>query len=409
MIYYLVRPVVRFVLRFYYRNIDLTGLEHLPPDAAVILAANHPTAFIEPCIMACFQPRVLSFLARGDLFKSGPARWALAAVNILPVFRMEDGGYRKLRRNFGTFAACYAALSRRKAIMILAEGRCIHEKALRPLRKGTARLALGALAADPTLPEVYIVPVGVNFTHADRVRGTVMVRCGEPIRASAFMDEFRRSEATAIKSLTSHLRARLSPLVVQFPDRETADVGEARLEIDRERHDAYRTYGITHSGVQLDRELVLAAATPNDPLATRYRARLARNGLDRPPSAAGLGPFDSVKVGMAVLLLLPYLPLWLLAEYIGAALPKTIEFYSSVRFAALTGGTLIYFPLCLLLLPWPLKIWCVLCLLGTRWALRRIERLREWWRGRRWEQLDEKERGLLKRMAGAAPPHLTAY
>jgi len=170
MVYHLVRPVARYVLRYYYRNIDLTGLENIPPDAAVVLAANHPTAFIEPCILACFQPRTLWFLARGNLFKNVFYNNLLAAVHILPVFRLEDGGYGRLKDNFGTFEACFRALSQGKAIMNLAEGRCIHEKALRPLRKGTARLALGAMQRDATLKEVYSVPVGCNFTHPDRVR-----------------------------------------------------------------------------------------------------------------------------------------------------------------------------------------------------------------------------------------------
>lgn len=400
MVYLLVRPLARFLLRFYYRNIDLTGLENIPQNAAVILAANHPTAFIEPCILACFQPRKLWFLARGDLFKTRLARWALAAINILPVFRMEDGGYEKLRNNFGTFNACHRALSARKAIMILAEGRCIHEKALRPLRKGTARLALGALANDATLPEVYIVPVGINFTHADRVRGTVMIRCGTPILASAYMDEFRGNEAIAIKSLTSHLRARLSPLVVQFPDRQVADSGEARLETDRDQHATHQRYGTTHDGDQLDRELALATSTTNAPDSVRYRARLAQNGLDRPPAKSPRkATLIWLKAAIAVLLQLPYFPLWLLSEYLASSLPKTVEFYSPVRFAALAGSTIVLFPLGLIFLPWPLKIWLILTLLTVRWSIRRWENVQEWARARRWKRLVPKERGLLKNMA----------
>ena len=93
MLYYLVRPVVRYVLSYYYRNIDVSGLENIPQDAAVILAANHPTGFIEPCILACFQSRPLRFLARGSVFVNAIYNRLLAAVNILPVFRWEDGGY----------------------------------------------------------------------------------------------------------------------------------------------------------------------------------------------------------------------------------------------------------------------------------------------------------------------------
>lgn len=407
MIYHLVRPLARFILRYYYRNIDLTGLENIPKDAAVILAANHPTAFIEPCILACFQPRQLWFLARGDLFKTGLARLGLAAVNILPVFRLEDGGYEKLRNNYDTFDTCYQALSQRKAIMILAEGRCIHEKALSPLRKGTARLALGAMANDSTLPEVYIVPVGVNFTHAERVRDAVMVRCGEPILTSGFMDDYRNNEAAAIKSLTSHLRARLSPLIVQFPNRDLASTGEARLELDRLRHQTANRYGVTHQGDQLDRELYLAATTTEDDVATEKHLRFLQNGLGK--SAGSLGAANAgakkgkqqgallvwLKATLALILQLPHLLLWTIAEYLGSSQPNTVEFYSPVRFAAITGGTLVLFPLGFIFLSWPLKVWLLLCLVSVRWSIRQWENLSRWRTARRWAQLVPAERKIL--------------
>ena len=397
MIYHLVRPVARYVLRYYYRNIDLTGLEHIPRDAAVILAANHPTAFIEPCIMACFQPRTLWFLARGNLFKNKLYSSLLAAVHILPVFRIEDGGYGRLKDNFGTFEACFRALSLGKAIMNLAEGRCIHEKALRPLRKGTARLALGAMQRDTTLKEVYIVPVGCNFAHAERVRSRVMVRCGAPIRASEFMEEFRGNEAKAIKNLTSHLRSRLNPLVVQFPDRRRAGIGEARLELDRARHKAGRPHGITHDGTLLDRELKIAADTPeHDARLTHFFNRLDRQGL-KVSAVAGTGRGEKygavwLRFMLAALLQLPQFPLWLLAEMIGSTQPKHIEFYSPVRFAVIAGGTFLLYPILLFCLSWPLKMWLLTALLTVNWSARRWDDLDAWHQRRKVERMVAAER-----------------
>lgn len=407
MIYYLIRPVARYVLRYYYRNIDLTGLEHIPQGAAVVLAANHPTAFIEPCILACFQPRTLWFLARGNLFKNRFFNALLAAVHILPVFRLEDGGYGKLKDNFDTFEACFAALSRGQAIMMLAEGRCIHEKALRPIRKGTARLALGAMQRDSTLKEVYIVPVGCNFTHGERARGQVMIRCGEPILASAFMAAFRDNEATAIKSLTLHLRSRLSPLVVQFPDQERAAIGEARLELDRAVHGVEQLEGISHRGDQLDRELTLAATTPAAaPKLTAFFNRLDRQRISVGAVAGAKqvgekqsSPTRWLGAGLACCLLLPQLPLWLISEYFYDK-PKHIEFASPVRFAVLAGGTFLIYPILLLLLPWVAKIYLLLSILTVRFSIAQLEQWR-WWRARRrvWQLVPAERSSIRAEMA----------
>ncbi|WP_020569977.1 1-acyl-sn-glycerol-3-phosphate acyltransferase [Neolewinella persica] len=404
MVYYLVRPVARYILRYYYRNIDITGLENIPADAPVILAANHPTAFIEPCIMACFQPRTLWFLARGNLFKNSFFIALLNAVNILPVYRLEDGGYTKLKDNFDTFDACYKALSLGRAIMILAEGRTIHEKALRPIRKGTARIALGALERDPALKEVYIVPVGANFTNADRVRGQVMVRCGKPILASEYLAEYRSGEANAIKNLTSHLRSRLSSLVVQFPDQARANIGEGRLVLHRNDVQAGQTYGITHDGKQLDQELGIAANTPEkDPELAHYFNALYQQGIvdgavvgAKKRQKQGAVPW--VKVFLASLFQLPQLPLWLLAEFIGASQPRHIEFYSPVRFAALAVGTLLIYPTLLLLLPWAGKTWLLVSIFTVGWSLRQLEKVQQWYANRKMERMVAAERGRLVKM-----------
>ncbi|MGB3800952.1 MAG: 1-acyl-sn-glycerol-3-phosphate acyltransferase [Lewinella sp.] len=401
MLYYLVRPVARYVLSYYYRNIDITGLANIPPDSAVILAANHPTAFIEPCLLACFQRRTLHFLARGDLYKSRLATLTLRALNILPVYRIQDGGYGKLTRNYDTFDQCYAALSKCKAIMILAEGRCIHEKQLRPLRKGTARIALGALDRDTTLGDVYIVPVGVNFTAAERCRSTVMIRCGEPLRTSDYLDQYRRNEADGIRTLTEALREALSAHVIQLPKENQDPTAEMRLTIARNNLEPVPE-GITHSGKQLEVEVREAAKLPIDPsLILRYAAQLQRLGVrdedvtERPAKAS---PFRSV---VAIVLLLPLLPLWLLAEGIALRGPKTIEFYSPVRFAAIAVGTLLYLPV-LFLVSWPWKVYVVASLLTANWSLRQMDHFLRWYRRRRLHKIGPDERRALSAMREGA-------
>ena len=127
MLYRLVRPLAALGIRANYQHICISNTDRIPVDKPVILAANHPTAFMEPCILACFLGRPLYFLVRGDFFKQPLYNFLLRQLNMLPVFRMRDGGYRNLKNNYSTFEACFEALKSNKTIMILAEGRTIHE------------------------------------------------------------------------------------------------------------------------------------------------------------------------------------------------------------------------------------------------------------------------------------------
>ncbi|WP_116127515.1 1-acyl-sn-glycerol-3-phosphate acyltransferase [Lewinella sp. IMCC34183] len=368
MLYHLVRPVARFTLARFYRTIDLTGLQHIPRDAPVILAANHPTAFIEPCLMACFQNRPLHFLARGDFFRNGLAAVLLRALHILPVYRMQDGGYEQLTRNYDTFEACYRALSKSRALMILAEGRCIHEKRLRPLRKGTARIALGALDRDNTLGEVYIVPVGVNYSAPERVRSTVMIRCGEPLRTSAYLAGYRANEAAGLRELTEDLHAALSPLVVQLPEPDTDDAYQTLLEVHRNGAGTAE-YGVTHHGKLLDAELAAMSSGRTDVgAARRYASELYTQRLTDQALLGGSDRPSWWRMLVAALLLLPQLPLWVLAEGIALTGPKRIEFYSPLRFATVAVGQLLYLPLLFVLPGWAVA-WVVASTFTQGWAL----------------------------------------
>jgi len=220
MLYRLTRPIAIIALKIFFRKIYFTNADKIPQDKPIILASNHPTAFIEPCILACYQKRSLHFLVRGDLFRKTFARKILTSFKMLPVFRIQDGGYTKLRNNFETFNYCQEALKDHKMIMILAEGNTIQEKRLRPLRKGTGRLAFGAKSTYPDL-DIKIVPVGINYTHADKFRKDVMVDFGAPMSVESYFEAYQESSNQGHKALIKDLRAEMESHMVVI--REVAD------------------------------------------------------------------------------------------------------------------------------------------------------------------------------------------
>ena len=146
--YYIVRPLARIGIWMYYRKIYIANTERIPKNKPVIIAANHPTGFMEPCIMAVFLRRPLYFLVRGDFFRKSYFNFLMRSLNMIPIFRKRDGNFRDLKSNYASFAACYEALRANRTIMIFPEGSAVHEKRLRPLQKGISRLAFGAMQTD---------------------------------------------------------------------------------------------------------------------------------------------------------------------------------------------------------------------------------------------------------------------
>ncbi len=229
--YRIVRPLARIALTTNFRRIYLSNAQVMSRDKPVILAANHPSAFLEPCILAVLLPRPLHFLVRGDFFKKPLFSKILHALHMLPIFRMKDGGYKKIKDNFSTFEQCHQTLANDRVIMILAEGTTVHEKRLRPLRKGTARLAFGTLEKFPDL-DIDIIPVGVNYTNSDQFRSHVMIEFGQPISAQSYFKQYKKEPNQAIKQLTDDLRKDLEKHIVIIENKADEELTEGLFAID---------------------------------------------------------------------------------------------------------------------------------------------------------------------------------
>ncbi len=220
MVYALVRPLARIAISIYFQKIYLSNADRIPKDKPVLLACNHPTGFLEPCILACFLDRPLYFLVRGDFFAKRHFERMLRALHMLPVFRFRDGGYSKLKENLSTFQACHQALRDNRSIMIFAEGSTLYIKQLRPLQKGIARIAMGSLEAFPDLEDVFIVPVGVTYTDVERFRSRVMIDCGKPLLARDFEEAYRESPNEGMQELLDALAVRMRGCLVHVEKEE---------------------------------------------------------------------------------------------------------------------------------------------------------------------------------------------
>ncbi len=237
MLYSFIRPFAKIALGLYFRKIYIANREAIPVDKPVILAANHPTAFIEPCILACWLEQPLSFIARGDLYvNSLILRKIYDWVRMTPIFRREDTGYSNLRNNYETFEKCYETLSKHMPLMILVEGRTLHEKRLRPIRKGTARIVFGALEKHRDL-DIHIVPVGINYTNSDEFRSIAMVEFGEPIRCAEYNEVYEENQAKAVNQLTREMGKRLKRKVINIEKEADDELVEMFLKLEENEFD----------------------------------------------------------------------------------------------------------------------------------------------------------------------------
>jgi 1-acyl-sn-glycerol-3-phosphate acyltransferase len=232
MFYKLLKIWAQISFRLYFRRIYIKGVEHIPKNGAALFIVNHPSSFLEACIIAAYQCRDLHFLVRGDMFEK---KWLLPILkwtNQIPIFRFKDG-FGKLRSNKSTFDQSYTVLAEGHALLLFPEASSELVKYLRPLQKGAARLAIGTLE-ERNVEELYVIPCGIYYTDPTRSRTTAYLEFGKALKMRSWYDENRTVE-DKLSALTAYFQKAMQEVVpsITHPDLESVyELGYALAEKD---------------------------------------------------------------------------------------------------------------------------------------------------------------------------------
>jgi len=210
--YIILRAGVRLCLQIYFKNVKCEELPSKSSGQARLLAVNHPSSFLDACLLACWLDGPLYFLVRGDVFHPS-LRWFFRLTYQIPIYRFRDG-FKNLRSNESSFRKCHETLAQGGSIVIFSEGLTEYEKRLRPIQRGTARLAFGTLEDFPQT-DLIIQPVGINYENTFLFRSSVDIQMGNPLIVKPYLD---RSDG--IKALTQDITFALRQVVIHIEKRE---------------------------------------------------------------------------------------------------------------------------------------------------------------------------------------------
>jgi 1-acyl-sn-glycerol-3-phosphate acyltransferase len=212
-LYRLLKIYARIAIRIFCRHISLNRPELLSAEGPILFAANHPNSFLDGVILTILFEKPVYALARGDAFAHPRLRKIIEQFHLLPVYRSSEGP-ENLGQNYTTFAACRDVFRNKGIVLIFSEGGCVNEWHLRPLRKGTARLALSAWQSGIPLT---VIPVGFNYNRFRNFGKNVFIRFGDPLHRNAVLAE--ASEGKQLLLFNEQLRSGLETLVYEIdPD-----------------------------------------------------------------------------------------------------------------------------------------------------------------------------------------------
>lgn len=208
-----VRAYIRLGLFFYYKKIKVVNVENVPKKGAVLFLANHQNALLDALLIATRSGRFSYFLTRASVFQNALISSILKSLLMLPVYRIRDG-WQNLSKNNAIFETSAKLLGKEHAMVIFPEGSHHLNRTVRPLSKGFTRIIFETFERYPEL-KLQMIPVGLNFIHAESFADSVSIHFGNPLKISSKDIINKTKSTTTLKDmvynnlcqLTTHIEA----------------------------------------------------------------------------------------------------------------------------------------------------------------------------------------------------------
>ncbi len=213
MLYAILKLIVRVALKVFFQKIKISASEVLPHRGPMIVVANHPNTFMDPLLVAAHIKAPIYFLANSSIFATPFTRWLFKKLHMVPIQRKIDSNKTNLS-NEQIFEKCYDFLANGGTLLIFPEGWSQWGRRLRPLKTGSARIALGAEAQKNFGLGVKIITFGLNYSKPESFRSEVFIKIGKPIELKDYKNLYQKDNFQAAQQLTETIKTQLEALTI---------------------------------------------------------------------------------------------------------------------------------------------------------------------------------------------------
>ena len=184
---------LRFIVRRYFREVEVTGLEHLPEDGGGLLVSWHPNGMIDPGLILTHFPRQVIFGARHGLFRWPGLGWMMKKMGAVPIYRAMDQANQdpaaRRKANTESLKSLASAVAGGGFSCLFPEGDSHDAPYLLDLKTGAARFYYQARQLQESgHPNPVIIPVGLHYDAKRAFRSSALIAFHPPIPLSEYLD-----------------------------------------------------------------------------------------------------------------------------------------------------------------------------------------------------------------------------
>ena len=232
-IYFILRISLPYIYSVFFRRRKVLNYQWKFYRQAIFVS-NHPSAFLDPLLVANEQISVIHFMTRSDVFKAWlqPITWA---AHMVPIYRTEQDGSDSREKNKEVFRGVQKILKKKRSLIMFGEGYTddVFIRRLKPLKKGPARIGFGTMDASDWELNIKIIPVGVNYTNPGVFRSDVLTSYGKEIYLKDYKELYSENPNKAVTQLIRDLDVAMKENLTHIEDKSLADFFEHILILNR--------------------------------------------------------------------------------------------------------------------------------------------------------------------------------
>ncbi len=198
-----------------------------------IFVSNHPSAFLDPLLIASARKPVVYFMTRSDVFNwfTKPLFWL---SQMIPIYRARDGGDSR-EKNKKVFKKATQTLAKNRCLLIFGEGMTddVFERRLKPIKKGAIRIGFTALEDLNWSLEIKVQGLGINYTNPGVLRSDVLIAAAEPIVLNQYKESYLENPSRVIAELNRELEKRMQQQITHLYTDDQISLHENVMMLNR--------------------------------------------------------------------------------------------------------------------------------------------------------------------------------
>ncbi len=222
--YKILRFLVMFGIRNFYKRIEIVGNEKIPYGSCFIITPNHQNALMDAmAVLFSVKKNDIVFMTRADIFKKRSQEKILTFLKMLPIYRIRDG-VQELAKNEEIFERSLNILKERIPICLMPEGNHGDKRRLRNFVKGAFRIAFRAQENLGNKESVKILPFGLDYQHYQKYKQDLLIIFGDPVDVLEYMDDYRENQAKGLNLLRDRVSKEMKKVMIHIENDELYDM-----------------------------------------------------------------------------------------------------------------------------------------------------------------------------------------